>query len=78
MSKDKINRNYNLIFLTQYYSANNIKRQSEIDYCIEKNVLNTFIDKIILFCEGNFSNTIKNTDYWIILCVFNFYVRAFN
>ena len=42
-----------LYFITQYYQSKP-KRTKEIDYCLQKNIENPFIDKIILMNETHF------------------------
>jgi len=41
-----------MILLTSYYPEKNKKRSEEIQYCLQKNIENIHISKIILLCEG--------------------------
>lgn len=40
-----------LILYTTYFSCGDKERQSEIDYCIEKNINSGFFDKIVIFID---------------------------
>lgn len=39
---------------TSYYQDPNPKRQKELDYCLQKNLENPMIDRIMLYVEGDF------------------------
>lgn len=54
--------NNNIIFITQFYKPKWDYRFNEIKKCLEKNLNNKYISKIILFCEEdfNFENLFKN------------------
>lgn len=66
----KLNYENKNIFISQYYKINspdknyNIQRQKEIDFCLQKNVENKYIDEIHLILENdydlNFINNINN------------------
>lgn len=50
-----------LYFITQYYVSPQSRRAKEIDSCINKNVKNQFIDKIILLNENDYSNKLPKS-----------------
>lgn len=46
---------YNIILITQFYIDNNINRYNEIKFCLNKNIQNQYISKIILLNERLYS-----------------------
>jgi hypothetical protein len=68
-SNSLITLNKKVILITQYYLINtsdlnyNVERQREINYCLQKNVDNKYIDEIHLFLEDEYDlSFIKNLD----------------
>jgi hypothetical protein len=43
-----------VILLTSYYQDGNIRRQTEIDACLRRNLENTYFHKIVVVVEGKF------------------------
>ena len=38
---------------TSYYKDKSEIRQKELDYCLQQNIANPLIDRIMLFCDGD-------------------------
>ena len=47
----KINNKHSVILIQQYFISKNTERQKELDFCVNKNIDNEFIDKIYLLNE---------------------------
>ena len=42
-----------MILLMQFYKAHNVRRQRELNECVANNATRPFIDKLVLFIQGD-------------------------